>query len=181
MKPLSLAFLSLLIVNVASATISVARSQDKPKTLNVAIIAEPFSEAVKSLELYLPRPVEIVAERDPQVTFRAKNVSAEGTLRAIALEAGVIVEVASDRYLIRDAHAPGVTIDVKDEDIHAILKTMQQQCGIKNLVIDPDVQGRGTFLFRDLPCRIAFDTVFRTMGLSSVIYPNSVITVSSKH
>jgi len=75
---------------------------------------------------------------------------------------------------------PAVTIDVKDEEIRDILRVMQKQCGIKNLVVDPSVQGRGTFLFRDLPCGSAFTTVFRSMGLDSVVYSNSVVTVSPR-
>lgn len=74
-----------------------------------------------------------------------------------------------------------VTIDVKDAEIRPLLKNMQRQCGIKNLVIDPNVQGGGaTFLFRDVPCRQAFDVVFRTFGLTATNYPNSVITVGAR-
>ena len=41
------------------------------------------------------------------------------------------------------------------------------------------VQGKGTFLFRNLPCRTAFDTVMRSLGLRSVMYPNSVVTIGT--
>jgi type II secretory pathway component HofQ len=58
-----------------------------------------------------------------------------------------------------------VTLDVKDEDVVLILRSMQQQCGIKNMVIDKDVQGKGTFLFHELPCPRAFEVVFETMSL----------------
>ena len=76
---------------------------------------------------------------------------------------------------------PTVTIDVKDAEIRPLLKTMQRQCGIKNLVIDPNVQGGGgTFLFRGVPCRQAFDIVFRTFDLTAVQYPNSVVTVGAR-
>jgi len=69
---------------------------------------------------------------------------------------------------------------VKDAEVRYILKSMQSQCVIKNLMIDPDVQGKGTFLFRDVPCRTAFDTVMRSLGLKSVTYPNSVVTIGSR-
>ena len=58
----------------------------------------------------------------------------------------------------RASARPSVDLDVKDEDVVVILKSMQKQCGIKNLVIDKEVQGKGTFIFRDLPCERAFDT-----------------------
>lgn len=72
-----------------------------------------------------------------------------------------------------------VSLNVKNEDVHKILETMQKQCAVKNLVIDPDVQAHGTFVFHSLPCSTAFKVVFRTLGLSSVDYGNSVITVGT--
>jgi len=73
----------------------------------------------------------------------------------------------------------GVTLDVKDEDIHVILKSMQQQCAIKNLVIDPDVAGNGTFFFRDVPCERAFEVVLRTMRLAAEV-TDDVVAVERK-
>jgi hypothetical protein len=71
-----------------------------------------------------------------------------------------------------------VSLDVKDEDVVIILRSMQKQCGIKNLIIDKDVQGKGTFLFRQLPCERAFDVVFETMSLRATSYGNDVVNVS---
>ena len=72
-----------------------------------------------------------------------------------------------------------VTLDVKDEEIHSILKSMQAQCAIKNLVIDPGVSGNGTFYFHDVPCRRAFDPVLRTMSLAAE-YSDDVVAVERK-
>ena len=72
-----------------------------------------------------------------------------------------------------------VTLDVKDGEARVILKSMQKQCGIKNLIIDPDVQGSGTFYFREVPCDTAFRAVFRTLGLTGQIEPN-VVTVEPR-
>jgi type II secretory pathway component HofQ len=73
-----------------------------------------------------------------------------------------------------------VTIDVKDAEARAILKDLQKQCGVKNLMIDPDVQGKGTFYFERVPCPQAWSIVLRSLGLDSQIYTNSVITVGAK-
>src|SRR5947209_2379889 len=78
------------------------------------------------------------------------------------------------------SHQRTVKLDVKDEDVHKILATMQKQCAVKNLVIDPDVEVRGTFVFHDVPCSTAFKVVFQTLGLSSVDYGNSVVTVGTR-
>ena len=78
-----------------------------------------------------------------------------------------------------EAKKPSVTLDVVDEDARVILKSMQQQCGIKNLVIDPDVKGSGTFYFKAVPCPTAFRVVLRTMGLQASTYSNHIVTVGT--
>lgn len=70
-----------------------------------------------------------------------------------------------------------VTLDVKDADVRDVLKSMQKQCGIKNLIIDKDVSGQATFLFREVPCETAFKVVLRTFGLASQPEVNSVLVV----
>ncbi len=70
-----------------------------------------------------------------------------------------------------------VTLDVKDADVRDVLKSMQKQCGIKNMIIDKDVAGQATFLFRDVPCETAFKVVLRTYGLASQPELNSVLIV----
>jgi type II secretory pathway component GspD/PulD (secretin) len=82
--------------------------------------------------------------------------------------------------LARAPQPKTVTIDVKDEDVRVILKSMQTQCGIKNLIIDKEVQGKGTFLFHQLPCERAFDVVFRTMSLRAKTYSDDLVDVSPR-
>lgn len=85
--------------------------------------------------------------------------------------------------LMMAARAPQpktVSLDVKDEDVRVILKSMQKQCGIKNLIIEKEVQGKGTFMFHELPCDRAFDTVFKTMSLRATTYSNDVIDVAPR-
>ena len=70
---------------------------------------------------------------------------------------------------------PCVTLDVKDEDVHVILRSMQKQCGIRNLVIDKGVEGKGTIYFTDVPCSQAFKVVFMQFGLAGQIDENIVV------
>lgn len=176
MRFVSLA-LALLAAMPALGSVSVKRSAEKPKTLDVAIVDEPLSVAVKALSVYLSRRVQLLVSDEPNVTYSAKQIAPEAALRAIAAAADVALTVQQNQFWIRNDSDPTVTIDVKDQDVRTILKSMQKQCHIKNLVIDPGVQGTGTFLFDHVPCRTAFTTVFRTLSLNSVDYGNSVITV----
>jgi hypothetical protein len=56
---------------------------------------------------------------------------------------------------------------------------MQRQCGIKNLIIDPQVQGSGTFLFNQVPCRQAFDIVLRSLGLAAQTDSDTLVSVGT--
>jgi hypothetical protein len=72
------------------------------------------------------------------------------------------------------AKEPAVTLDVKDEDVVVILKSMQKQCGIRNLLIDKDVTGKGMVYFNEVPCETAFRTVFGQFGLRGQVEQNLV-------
>jgi type II secretory pathway component HofQ len=72
-----------------------------------------------------------------------------------------------------------VSLDVKDADVRVVLKSMQQQCGIRNLLIDKEVKGTTTLLFRQVPCSTAFKVVLRQFGLRGQIESN-VSTVESR-
>lgn len=95
----------------------------------------------------------------------------------LALPAFAAREKRIDPQPKQQTREKSVTLDVKDEETRAVLKSMQQQCAIKNLILDPDVEGKATFYFRDVPCHTAFDTVLKTLGLKAVVDSNTVTTV----
>jgi hypothetical protein len=167
------------VASAASASVSVRRSPYKQKTIDVYIVNERLTTAVGALETYLPFRVQMLLGDDPIITVRAREISPEAALNRIVATAGVELKNEGGRYWILDNREPAVTIDVKDAEVREILKTMKLQCGIKNLIIDPNVAGTGTFMFTDVPCKVAFNTVFRSLGLAAEIYPNSVITVGA--
>ena len=73
-----------------------------------------------------------------------------------------------------------VTLDVKDAEVRVILKSMQKQCGIKNLIVDPNVQGKGTFFLSNVPCRTAFPLVLSTMGLATTTTSPAMVGVGTR-
>jgi hypothetical protein len=174
--------LLLLAAAPSFASISVRRSPYAPKKVDVFIVRERLTDALDALEMYLPKRVDVLVGTDPVVTYRAEEVAPEAALRAIAKRAKVDLVEEDGRYFVHNPGEQMVNLDVKDAAIDEILKSMQRQCGVKNLMIDPDVQGSGTFMFTDVPCRQAFDVVLRTMGLSAETYSNNIVHVeASKH
>jgi type II secretory pathway component GspD/PulD (secretin) len=99
---------------------------------------------------------------------------------AVALPAFAAKEKKIDRPPREEAHPLTVTLDVKDAEVRDILKSMQQQCAIKNLIVDPDVQGKGTFFIRNVPCATAFNIVLRTMRLKAVTYSDTLTAVETR-
>lgn len=94
------------------------------------------------------------------------------TVKNLDKRSGTIVVRAPERT---------VTLDVKDVEARVILKSMQKQCGLKNLIVDPQVpQVNGTFHFRNVPCGLAFKVVLRSLGLDSVTYSSSFVNVKTR-
>ncbi len=98
----------------------------------------------------------------------------------VAFSAFAAREKKLDRPVQTPAQRLTVTLDVKDAEVRDVLKSMQSQCAIKNLIVDPQVQGKATFFLRELPCGKAFDIVLRTYGLKSVIYSNTLTAVEPR-
>jgi len=74
--------------------------------------------------------------------------------------------------------AATVTLDVKDAKARDVLKSLQKQCAVKNLIVDPDVpEGSATFYFHEVPCRTAFDVVLSTYKLKAVEYSTSTVSI----
>jgi type II secretory pathway component GspD/PulD (secretin) len=173
------AFALMFVTLPVFGSISVRRSPYNSKTIDVYVVDERVSDAIGSIEMYLPKTVEMVLGEDPMVTYRAKEVSPEKALRALAAAAKLSLTSNDDQYWIRSTGDPTVTLDVKDAEAREILKSMQRQCGIKNLMIDPQVQGTGTFLFNQVPCRQAFTIVLQSMGLAAQTYSNNIVSVGA--
>lgn len=150
-----------------------------PSSSLVAITAEKASlrGLLASLALHLPERVVVELDGDRVVTYKARSVQPDSALAAIASRAGLVADRRDRSWVVLDPKELAVTIDVKDEPIANILRSVQKQCGIRNLMIDPDVQGSGTFLFREVRCGVALATIFRSMGLTAESYPSSVLRV----
>jgi len=75
---------------------------------------------------------------------------------------------------------PRVSLSIKDGDVREVLQTLKKQCGVKNLIIDPNVGGNtGSIFVKDVPCSTAFGLVLRMSGLDAKFYPNSLVHVGA--
>jgi hypothetical protein len=172
---LSIALL-LLAAAPARAELTVQRSARTRGRIDIVATHAALTEVTRALEPYLGRAVTVEAGGERRLSYAANDILPARALAAVAVAAHTFVD-ASHGLVLRDAGEPTVTIDVKDEDIRTILRNVQRQCGIRNLIVDPGVEGSGTFLFNRVPCHTALDTILTTMGLGRYSESEAVTAV----
>jgi|GEM_PF-582204 len=170
------AALLLLITSQAPAAESwfqmIPLKSEGPRLLRLAASRAPLSRVLVRLERELDRRVVLDFDTERQVTLLVKRATPDELLRRVAVAAGLTVLKTNSSYILRDASEPTLTIDVKDADVRLIMREVKEQCGIKNMIIDPEVQGTGTFLFDGVPCRLGIRTILASLGLGSEPYPD---------
>lgn len=174
------AFLVALLVTLPALGSVTVTPAAKARTFDVIVSAEPLSRIVAALQPRVAKAITMRIGRDPVISFQRRGVSAETALRAIVQRSGLELREGETELEITDPKEPVVTLDVKDAEAAVILKSMQRQCGIKNLVLDPDVKGSGTFLFNRVPCRQAFSVVLRSLGLAASDYSGNMVSVEPR-
>jgi type II secretory pathway component GspD/PulD (secretin) len=178
MKRALVAFVLAVAALPAAAIVSV-RHMDAGK-FTIVVRDEPLSVVVDEIAPLLSQRVRIATGEDPIVSVREERATPLAALQAVVRAASLQLADEHGVWVIQNPAEPRVMLDVKDADVREILRSMQKQCEIKNLVIDPKVEGQGTFVLRSVPCRTAFDVVTRTMSLKLVTYENNVVEVTPR-
>jgi len=177
---LRLTLLLTLVSLPAAAQVSISTvttSQKNAGKVDVTFIRTSLAASLAKLSSSMKRPVRLDAP-DRMITFHASDVEPSLALTLLAAREKLKLGAEGTTVVVTDpAPENTVTMDVTDTDVRKILKSMQRQCRVRNLVIDPEVKGAGTFLFNAVPCSIAFRTVFNSLGLSGDFEPNSVVQI----
>jgi hypothetical protein len=149
-------------------------------TVELTLERASFRHAAGVLALRIGVPV-VVEAGDRAISRRIARATPEEALADLVRSEGLVAFREKGVVVIRERGLePVVTIDVKDGEIASILREVATQCGIRNLVLDRDVQGTGTFLFQDVPCEAAFRAIFASMGLTADRELNSLIHVRTQ-
>ena len=149
-------------------------------TVELTLERAGLRQAAGVLSLRIGVPVMVEAP-DREVSRRIARATPEEALDELVRSEGLVASREKGRIVIRErGFEPVVTIDVKDGEIASILREVATQCGIRNLVLDREVQGKGTFLFQDVPCEAAFRAIFSSMGLAADRELNSLIHVRTQ-
>jgi type II secretory pathway component GspD/PulD (secretin) len=178
MRPF-LATLLLLVATTAQSAVTVKRTAGSKTKIDVEASAAPLSVVVKALEPYVGRAIVVDTPGDPVIDYRASGIVPVDALRGVARAAALTLSDEGS-LVFRDPSEPAVTMDVKDAEVRDILKSIKNQCGIRNLIVDPGVKGTATFVFHAVPCHTALSTVLATFGLAAVVDGRSVVSVEPR-
>jgi hypothetical protein len=179
MTPLRTAAIVLLC---ASAALASSRGSVRvlpgaaPGWLRVSSEEAPLSRVLSAISMRTGRPISLDA-RDRLVTLDFTAKSTGELLARIAREEGLSAELRGEGWELRDPSEPTVTMNVMDAELGEILSIVKKQCGIRNVVVDPGVTAKGTFMFKDVPCNAAIRTIFATLGLAAERHPSSLMRV----
>ena len=164
---LAFAFASSLQASIAVAT----RGANGQTFYSVSVQRERVDRVAAKVSALTHQPIVVDDRAGALITFDVTDASDRVLINAVAEAAGLHVVRTAKGVRLQQKEAT-VTLDVKDGEVRDILRSMKEQCGIRNLMIDPDVQGSGTFLFNDVPCSDAFAVVTRSLGLSAEMSGN---------
>lgn len=165
----------------AAPALRISRVSSIDQRLNVEIQQAPLSAVVRALELHLTKPVSVETGADRLISFRARAVLADDLLAAIVQEEKLILEDRDGWLAIRDPQEPTFSLNVKDAELGVIVRELKRQCGVRNILVDPDVgERKGTFLLNDVPCSLAFKVIFNSLGLAAQLEPNSILHVEQR-
>lgn len=184
MRLLSVLAASLLVTSSAIAAapgvdLRVDRSSGRA-LYSLSVIKAPLQRVATEIAAATRRTVTVDApSREIVVSVNVADASEERMLESVAAAAGLWWSRRGDTIRFQTTE-PTASVDVKDEDVRSVLRSLQEQCGVRNLVIDPAVTGKGTFLFRDVPCRQAFSVVFSSFGLNGEFTGRSVGTIAPR-
>ena len=129
-------------------------------------------ELLARIAVHTAEPIAIHIAGDRKIDLRLQKVSPARAIERIAAAAGLRVSRAGGAIVVTDPSEPVLNLDVKNADVRAIFDSVKSQCGIANMMIDREISGEGTFLFRSVPCSEGIRIILSSLGLDAEAYPN---------
>lgn len=113
---------------------------------------------------------------DRTVTMSLRRVPLDDLVEVILSEAGLSVKREHGALHVRSVEERTASLDLVDADLEPTIRSLAEQCGIPNVMIDPNLKRSGaTFRFREVPCSSAFDVVFSTMRVNGRVGGSIVV------
>jgi hypothetical protein len=165
----------------ATASASIQFERGKTGTSHQLLASnEPLDEVAARITRETGMRIVVRGLGDQRVSMRIHARTLPELVRYVAAAARRSYTIANGVATIGKFAEPRVDMDVKDGDVLEVFETLRQQCGIRNLLIDPGVAGKATFLFDSVPCDAAFRAVLQTFALDSVTEGDALVGVRTR-
>lgn len=161
----------------AALTLDVSR--DYRPVYSLVVSNEPIAKVAVEVTRRTGWKISITERATQRITMRALSTDPAELIRFLAAAGRRRLDVRGNSARLSYRHEPEVWLDVKEADARVVLESVRQQCGVANLMIDPGVQGSGTFLFKGVPCGIAWRKVLQTLGLASMSESDALMAVGT--
>jgi type II secretory pathway component GspD/PulD (secretin) len=112
---------------------------------------------------------------DIPVTVKLRNLPWREALMIVAERAGAQVDQKTPN-LIRIEKPPQVTFEFTNADVREVIKTVAD-IGGANIVIGREVEGTVSLSLRDVPWRVALDTIVKTLGYTVVQEDRGILRI----
>lgn len=165
--------------SLSAAPIAITQRVADGETRFSVNLRAPRAEVASRLSSLLKLRVVIANDAPATMRLDAVDVNARGVLNRLADQNGVFLIERENSFVLQKGE-PTVTLDVKDGDVRTILRSVQRQCGIRNLMVDRDVEASGTFLLTNVPCGRALSVITRTLGLGATGASTTMTRVTPK-
>lgn len=155
-------------------TLRVTHSLTHRGLLNVDAKGASLRETLAAVQVHVEERIVLTIDGDRRLHLTARNQTPREVIRRAAKSADLqMVEIAGS-ILLTDPLEPVLHLNVKNAPVREILASVRHQCGIRNLIIDPEVAGQGTFLFAGVPCVEGLRVILASLGLAADIEPGLV-------
>lgn len=142
--------------------------------LNVDAKGASLRELLAAVQVHVEDRIVLSIDGDRSIHLSARNQTPREVIRRAAKSVDLQMVETAGSILLTDPREPVLHLDVKDAPVRDILASVRRQCGIRNLIIDPEVTGQGTFLFAEVPCVEGLRVILASLGLAADIEPGVV-------
>lgn len=152
-----------------TAPVRVIPSESHRGRLQLPASAVSLRELLAAIQLHTDHRIILRFEGDRLVRMSSRLLRPREAIREAVRVSGLRMNEGQGVITITNPLEPVLHLNVKDAAVRDILKSVRDQCGIRNLIIDPEVGGEGTFLFVGVPCGEGLRVILASLGLAAEV------------
>ncbi len=154
---------------------------DRGRSKTGSVTFDVEGQTLKNIVEYIQERtnVNIVLKSEAEevkVSIKIQDLPWRDALDVVVEKAGCQLEERNAKLIVIDRPTP-VTFDFDNADLRVVINTVADLSGA-NIVVGPEVQGSISVSLRDVPWRVALDTIVRTLGYTVVEEQRGILRIT---